>query len=144
MMEIVLFVLAALAIYIVASLDSWSTQTLLLYNYALYHDEKFRSKVQDIVEQEGFLKNELNPLARWFMKKFGVFRGMRYFSALIRVPIFFWLLYISTLSEPMFYAAYLFVMFYAGILIGQIVRALAISKRIKKIDYDIKKYVDEV
>jgi len=143
-LEIFLFVCTALLAYLVVMLDNWSTTTLLCYDYALYSDTTFKQKIHNLYKKKGFLINELNPIARCFMKKFGYVKGTQIFSAFIRVPVFFFLFFVSLLDDPMFYMMFPFLMFYTGIIFSQILRAVAVTKRAKKLDYDLSKILHKL
>jgi hypothetical protein len=75
------------ALIIILIIDIWSTNIAFNYNKLILNNRKF---VDDLLEskKQDVYSSELNPVARGFMKKFGVLKGMIINSIVLNIPIY--------------------------------------------------------
>lgn len=125
------------AFMFVNTLDRWSTSTLFKYNTMMMHREEDRNKWLENNRKIGETQNEMNSFARIFMKKFGIEKGMKIFTLIWNVP---WLtvvmisVYFNAISLNF---VYILLAFYIGALYVQIMRAMEVRKRTKKLGIKI-------
>ena len=129
-------VLIFTALMLVNYLDRWSTKIGFRYNDEMANNDEFRGKM--IAKQKGDrFKTELNPIARVYMRKFGVEKGMTIFSLMWNLPwaIMLVLFIIFKWSHPMFVLP--IVTFYFGALYMQIFKSFFVYRIMKKNGIDV-------
>jgi hypothetical protein len=132
------FILFMFGLFMVfMTLDRWSTLTLLNFNQVMMKDEELRKKWYDYNTTIGNHANELNPLPRFFMQKYGTKKGLFIHALVYNIP-FLGIIFLAVWFE-IFPAIILYTMlsFYVGALYLQIFRAYTVSKRCKAIGINI-------
>jgi len=133
----IFFICLIIGFILIEALDHWSTNTIFKYNDAVVNDTIKRNKFFDYVKQKGGTINELNPFARYFMKRFGFNKGMWIFTFSYNVPyfiVFFALIYFDYFPLDL---GYVVLAFLIGSLYSQILKARTITKRCKILDVQL-------
>lgn len=127
-----LIITALLSFITLHLLDKWSTFTLLKYTDRMVSDEEFRKKIYQTYKNEDVLKDEMNPLPRFFFRKFGIKKGMFF------MDLFFFIPFTSYVAVGMF-SGWIYPMIFMnvvwlflGILLGQIIRAFHVKNILKQ------------
>ena len=97
-MEIIPAILLLSLFVIINFLDRWSTSTLFKFNDKTSNDEVFRNRMLAYRKSKGKLNMELNSLARVFMKKYGIEKGMKIFTVIWEIPLLVSIFVIVSLS----------------------------------------------
>lgn len=139
MLFIIVSAMVFCAIFAVMLLDDWSTQVLLAYKHLNTYNEEAKKKLIELDKKKGVSRYELNPFARFFFKKFGFSKGSSIFNFLVRYPLMAFALYVAWTSGS-YYMAYGLLMFYIGVIFGQIMRASATNKFAKEVGINLIKY----
>lgn len=118
---------------VIHGLDRWSTSILLQYQKSIMFNETFRNKIVEYYNKNDVIQDEMNPIPRFFFKKFGIKKGLLVMDFVLFFPlmIYFLVLMVYNLLHPLilFTAIY----FIAGMLFSQVLRAFVTKKRIKKL-----------
>ena len=142
--ELYLFISIIGAILFVASLDDWSTVTLLSYQHLLINNKEVHDFYENKDKTEGITRYEMNRFARYFFKKYGLRTGKRIFNLIVRVPLLSLLIILVFIGIFPFLSLWTFAYFYGGILFGQVLRALHAKRTLKKdLDINISDYAKE-
>ena len=137
MLEILIPILVIIATITVTMLDNYSTKTLITYRYLQKTNKEFEKKSEEFYKKRSVMDDELNPFARRFMKRFGLIKGMSYFSFVARAPIFALLYYLALIDEPLFYSVFPVMTFYFGIIFSQTIHSIIYNKRAKEFGFDL-------
>lgn len=120
-------------------LDGWSTKTLFAVHWIYIHDKEYRERIVEDGLKKRIGDSELNPLVRWFIKKFGVMRGLKISTYFISLPAFtilgLYALFVYP-KDPATYISYILI-FYIGAIYTQLLRANATKKKLEEMGYDI-------
>ena len=115
-------------------LDRWSTSTLFKFNDKISNDETYRNRIISYRKSKGKLSAELNPLARGFMKKYGIEKGMKIFTVIWEIP-FLVALFASVIMGVIDFSFVVgLIGFYLGGLYVQILRAHRTQQDMEKIE----------
>lgn len=138
-----LFFLIFILLIAVHLLDQWSTKTLFAVNWLYLHNKELRENEVKNDIKEGIEKYELNPVVRWFIKKFGVMKGLKLSKYFLSFPILAFLLLYALFIYPGDQATYIsyLLVFYIGAIYTQILRAKARKERLEKLGYDIDELI---
>lgn len=118
-------------------LDHWSTVTIFKYNDALVNDEVKREKFFGYIREKGGSINELNSFARYFMKRFGLIKGMRIFTMIYTIPYFTAILVSIYLDVLPIEFGFILLSLMIGALYVQILKARTIRKRCKLLGVEL-------
>lgn len=124
-------------IAIIILLDDWSTRTLLLSRKKLVENSKLLRKTIEKDKREGVERYELNPIGRFFLRRYGTRKGITFFNFLMVFPLllFFFLGMVYNFVHPI---SVLFVFFfYFGAIVSQVRRACFIKKEIYKMEVEL-------
>jgi len=120
-------------------LDGWSTKTLFATHWMYLHDKEYRERIVEDELKEDIGNRELNPLVRWFIKKFGVMKGLKITTYFVSLPVFTilgsyaWFVYPG---DPAIYISYVLI-FYVGAIYTQLLRASVTKKKLERMGYDV-------
>jgi hypothetical protein len=118
-------------------MDRWSTWTLFRYQRMLNESEVDRNKWIENNKKIGETQNEMNSFARIFMNKFGIQKGMKVFTLVWNVPWFVVVMVSVYFNVISLNFVYILLAFYVGALYVQIMRAMEVRKRTKKLGIKI-------
>jgi Flp pilus assembly protein TadB len=125
----IIFALLLLSLFVIINfLDRWSTSTLFKFNDKTSNDEVFRNRMLAYRKSKGKLNMELNSLARVFMKKYGIEKGMKIFTVIWEIPLLISIFVSLILGIIEFAFVVGLVGFYIGGLYVQILRARRAEK----------------
>lgn len=130
----VCFLIAVFAILHV--MDRFSTETLLGIEKVYQEDAYVRNKLNEYRQSRDILKLESNQIARFFMRKFGIHKGLWIMTLFVFIPMVC-LLFMSIYSRTEYSVAddmiVFVVAFMGGLLTHQTITALHARKVLKKI-----------
>ena len=130
----VCFLVAVFAILHV--MDRFSTETLLGVEKAYQEDAYVRNKLNEYRQSRDVLKLESNRIARFFMRKFGIHKGLWIMTLFVFIPMVS-LLVMSIYNRTEYSVAddmiVFVVAFMGGLLTHQTLTALHARKILKKI-----------
>jgi hypothetical protein len=133
-MEIIPAIFLISLFVIINYLDRWSTSTLFKFNDKTTNDEAYRNRMVAYRKSKGKLNMELNSLARWFMKKYGIEKGMKIFTVVWETPLLISIFVSLILGIISFAFVSTLVGFYIGGLYVQILRAHRTQQDMDKIE----------
>lgn len=102
----------------------------------MLNDEQKRNKWLEYSSKDE-IRNELNPLVRIFMRKFGPDKGMVIFSFVWDTPWFAFIILCMVFDVLPEWYGYVVISFLCGALYVQILKAFTIVKRCKKIGIEL-------